>query len=181
MNTHTLTIVNLRQLLTNDNKHERLCRAKCNSFTIYVWKVADGEFTFMYLNIVVFYVLTFSSNRFFSFFPLPAITLWHTTVGILPKTGGTIEEFFFRFLFFFFFDSGSSCPSWQSWLCFSLEAGQNWSCVQTFLSAKGMLKDKKAGAHNVLRTQSPAQYATYDMLHACILELLLFTVASTMH
>lgn len=67
MNTHTLTIVNLRQLLTNDNKRERLRRAKCNSFTNYVWKVEDGEFTFMYLNIV-FYVLTFSSNTFVTVF-----------------------------------------------------------------------------------------------------------------
>lgn len=159
--THTLTIVNLQQLLTNDNKRERLCRAKCNSFTNYVWKVADWEFTFMYLG----------------FFPFPTITLWHTTVGILPQTGGTIEEFFFQF---FFFDSGSNCSSWQSWLCFSLEAGQNWSCAQTFLSAKGMLKDKKAGARNVLWTKSSAQYATCNMLHACVLEMLLmFTAAST--
>lgn len=100
--THALTTVDLRQLLTNDNKRERLCRAKCNSFTNCVWKVADGEFTFMYLNIVIFNALTFSSNTLFTVFsPFPTITLWHTTVGILPQTGGTIEEFFFRFFFFF--------------------------------------------------------------------------------
>lgn len=102
--THTLTIVNLRQLLTNDNKRERLCRAKCNSFTNHVWKVADGEFTFMYLNIVVFYVLTFSSNTFFTVFfpPTNNNPLTHYCRYSAPNWWHNRRVFLFYFSFFFF-------------------------------------------------------------------------------